>query len=221
METARRDEERDRKAAMDSFMRDQEARGVRSGGGEIAAMLGAQGQTSENRMLQDLSTQAGAVDRSMQALRGYGGLASGIRDQSFNEQFQTGSAADSMAQYNKTNRLAYDKWKTEDLQSERDSEHDRDLDLIHEGQGTADRRFGRLKDLTNFGRDKLGVYTGESDKNDTNAVQKWQLTGDDDFRERAFEEGKREAKRASEALKPPPGRSFWEEVIDPADIWKF
>lgn len=96
MELARRNEEQDRRAAMEAFLRDLEARGVRGSGAEMGAFLGAQQTTSQNRMLQDLGAEANAVQRAERALAGYTGLANTIRGQSFTEDFNTRSAADAM-----------------------------------------------------------------------------------------------------------------------------
>lgn len=126
MEVARQTEERDRRAAMDASLRNLAARGQLGSGGEIGAMLGSQQTTSQNRLTMDLGAQAQAVQRAMQAMGLYTGLATNMRNasdamttgnmnrresageagtaaagqargQSFNEAFSRGSAADQNA----------------------------------------------------------------------------------------------------------------------------
>jgi hypothetical protein len=126
MEQARVQEEMDRRSAMDAALRDLEFRGARSGGAEIAALTGAQQITSQNRMLQDLGTQAGAVDRSMQAMEGYGRTADRMRTASFDEDFKRGTAADEISMWNKEALADYNMWRDEFTQTERDRSVDRD-----------------------------------------------------------------------------------------------
>jgi hypothetical protein len=81
-EQQRLKEEQDRSAAMDAALRNLASRGMLGGGGELGAMLGAQQTTSENRLLGDLGTQAGAVARQMNALNQYQALATNMRNES-------------------------------------------------------------------------------------------------------------------------------------------
>ncbi len=99
-EQSRQSQERDQKSYMDSVLQNLNSRGIESGGAQIGAALGSQQETGNRRMLQDLGTNAGAVDRSLQALTGYGNLASGIRGQSFGEAQARGTAADDVAKFN-------------------------------------------------------------------------------------------------------------------------
>lgn len=180
METARRAEERDRKAAMDAALRDMEARGVRSGGAEIAALLGAQQTTSENRMLQDLGTQAGAVDRSMLALQNYGDLSGDIRDSSFDEAHKRGTAADVMSRFNKSQKQDFNIWKDNFRQEEKNSGWGRTLDIHGAGTGAVSRKEGRAEKKHTAYRDELATKTGfmGDDQADEMEVYKLQVGAD-------------------------------------------
>jgi hypothetical protein len=105
MEQARRTEERDRKSAMDAQLRDMRVRGGGGGGAEIGAMLGAQQQTSENRMLQDMLALASAQERAERAQTARASLAGELRGQSFGEAFDRGTAADAIALQNRDTEM--------------------------------------------------------------------------------------------------------------------
>jgi len=75
-EQQREAQEQQEAASRAALMNDYRVRGVGGSGMELASILQAGQQNSQQRLLGDLGTQAGAVDRSMQALAGYGGLAS-------------------------------------------------------------------------------------------------------------------------------------------------
>ncbi len=106
MEDARRTEERDRASAMDAQLRDMEARGVRGSGAEIGAMLGAQQQTSENRMLQDMLALASAQERGERNTGSAAGLASSIRGSSFGEGMDVANAQDAFSLANRDAALS-------------------------------------------------------------------------------------------------------------------
>lgn len=199
METARRAEERDRKSAMDAAFRDMEARGVRSGGAEIAALLGAQQTTSENRMLQDLGTQAGAVDRSMLALQNYGDLSGDIRRSSFDEKFNTGTAADVMKRYNRTGRTDFNIWLDDTRRQERDKRFVRAGDVFSAGTGVSGRKVGRAQDIYSAGRDEVGFRA--------NTIEEQEDDEREEERDRLAAE---EAEKAREALEDE-DESSWRE----------
>ena len=96
-ESARRDEEQGRRAAMDAAMRDRQVRGVSGSGDELPALLGAQQTTSQNRMLQDLQALASAQERAERMQAAGTSLAGSMRGDSFDEMYRTGAAADAMA----------------------------------------------------------------------------------------------------------------------------
>lgn len=79
MEKGRREQEQQERSSRDAVMRDLGARGLRSAGAELTNMLGAQQLTGQNRVMSNLGAQANAVERSMQALQGYGNTAGQMR----------------------------------------------------------------------------------------------------------------------------------------------
>ena len=205
-------EEQSRKSAMDAALQDMQRRGVRSGGAEMSALLGAQQTTSQNRLMQDLGTQAGAVDRSMQAIEGLGRVSGEARGQSFNESFKTGSAADEIAMFNTTQGADYVRDSKAFEQGERDAAWGRTTDIADQGNKNVDDymerlnnetgagfdvnnvRFGRGIDSVGVGRDAVGMKVG---------------AGNQGFQ--TFAEAERlrlardEAEKAARALKPKGG----------------
>ena len=175
---ARTQEEQSRKAAMDAALQNLQRRGIRSGGAEIAAMTGAQQSTSQNRLMQDLGTQAGAVDRSMRAIEGLGTLSSTARQQSFNEDFSRGTAADDATKFNSKTRADYQKWKDEFKATERNALvernktiadasvtgtkdwYDRNKDYLSTEAGTIKDAYGRTQDQINLGQGGVGMKVG-------------------------------------------------------------
>jgi hypothetical protein len=168
MESARIQEEQDRSAAMEAALRDLEYRGARSGGAEIAALTGAQQITSQNRLLQDLGTQAGAVDRSMNALDQYGRIAGQMRDSSFNEDFSRGSAADAASEFNKNLLSDYNAWYDDFTAGERDKAVERDTLAYDARNNTTNTGYGRQKDLYGAREGAAGLKLGvETEKEDS------------------------------------------------------
>jgi hypothetical protein len=97
MEDARRTEERDRSSAMAGKMREMQARGMLGSGDEIAAMLGAQSTTSQNRMMQDLAALASSQQRAERQQAQGTALAGSMRGSSFAEGMDKAGARDQMA----------------------------------------------------------------------------------------------------------------------------
>jgi hypothetical protein len=105
MEQARQQEEQSQRASLGAAMRDLEARGIRSGGAEIGALLGSGQITSQNRMLQDMAAQAQAQQRATAMLQGYSSAADQMRGQSFEEALARGQSADAMGNQNRNYTL--------------------------------------------------------------------------------------------------------------------
>lgn len=126
--------ERDERANREAVMSGLRQRGMGGSGMELVNSQLANQQTSQNRLLGDLGANAQAINRSMQALAGYGGLASTMNDQAnqlamsnrareltalglytdqagqmrsraFDEAYARGTAADQVAMSNMNRRL--------------------------------------------------------------------------------------------------------------------
>jgi hypothetical protein len=100
METARRKQEQQEQGSRDAVMGDLKARGMGGSGLELTNMLGAQQQNSQGRTLSDLGMQSNAVDRSMQAIQGYGNIAGQMR-----------SAGDIINMFNGQQGQAANEWR--------------------------------------------------------------------------------------------------------------
>jgi hypothetical protein len=160
----RADEERDERGAREAALRDLAARGVRSGAAEMASVLGAQGITSQNRMLGDLGALANAQKRAEWATEAFGNEANTLSEQTFNERFQTGSATDAMAKFNNQLKQDYnfeqDKLKLEN----QGQQFDMAKTLSGLKSDSAQQKFTRAdsiagKDLTGAGL-KVSALTG-------------------------------------------------------------
>lgn len=156
METARREQERDVRSRREAALQDMSARGVRSGGAEMSALLGAEQATAESRQMQDLGAQSNAVKRAMQALGMHGEQAGEIREQSFGEELQTGQEADAIDIFNKRFGFDYDTYKTDFEQEERDKGFDRGVEIGKEFRDVGQERFGREKDVAGAKTDLVG-----------------------------------------------------------------
>jgi hypothetical protein len=122
-ELARREFESADKSSRDAVSSNLAMRGLRSGGQQIAGQQAAQQQLSQDRLLKELGIQAQAVDRSMEALGGWGtaensirqgdqnalnmqaGLTTDMRNASFDEAYKRGIGADNASAANQATRL--------------------------------------------------------------------------------------------------------------------
>ena len=177
---SRLQEEQSRKAAQDAALQNLQRRGIRSGGAEVAALQGAQQQTSQNRLLQDLGTQAGAVDRSMQAIKGLGDLSSMARTQSFDESFKTGTAADDISKFNSKQKSDYQAWRDKFKADENQADwvrttqvadanrtagldtYGHQVDQSNLATGQKKDAYGRTQDQINLGQAGVGMKTGSN-----------------------------------------------------------
>lgn len=208
MEQSRMAQEGDQRAYRDAIINNLSQRGALGSGGEIAALLGSQQETGQRRMLEDLGTRAGAVDRSMRALESSGQLAGDIRGSSFEESFKRGTAADDAAAFNADLKSQYDQWTTKLKQDQAKDAWGRDIDIASTGAAAVQDRFNRGVADTNF---EGNIVTGSQipgQQQTTSAVV------DTLNKSRA----ERLAKEAADALKPEE-RGWGQKLLDPLDIF--
>lgn len=213
MEQSRRSQEGDQRAYRDAVLENLADRGASGSGAEIAAMLGAQQETGQRRMLEDLGTRAGAVDRSMQALDMSGQLSGDIREAGFNESFKRGTAADDAAAFNADLRSAYDQWTTKLKQDQAKDRWGRTVDIASTGASAIQDRFNRGIADTNFAGN---VITGSQIPGQQQTTSSVVATLDKQRSERLAKEA---ADKAAAALKPEQ-RSFGEFVLDPIGLFQ-
>ncbi len=84
-EINRRMQERNLRSQREAHMRGLQMRGARNSGMEVAQMLGAQQNTAERQMMQDMMNEANAQQRADRALDSGTALVSDMRGQSFGE----------------------------------------------------------------------------------------------------------------------------------------
>lgn len=156
-EVARRQEEQDRRNAMEAQLGSLRARGALGSGAEIGALYGASSITSQNRMLQDLAALKQAQERSERATTEFGNSAGKIRSQSFGEQFDTGTAADQAAEFNKTNSQTAKRFAAEKAIEQNRDEAGRATTLADTKLGVNETSGQRARD----------IYEGETDNADT------------------------------------------------------
>ena len=157
MEIARREEEGSRRAYSESVLRDLDARGARSGGAEMAALLGGQQTTSQNRALQDLGSLANAQQRRLGAIEGYAGAsnmaagtASTMRDQ-----------GDVMNRFNQQQAQQWAQWEGDFKAGQQRDATSRSKDLFDADTYTLDQAYGRQKDVYGAERDATAMKTGQ------------------------------------------------------------
>ena len=160
MEVNRREQEQSLRGQREAALANLQARGMAGGGGELAATLGAQQETAQRRMLEDLAARGQAVGRAQTALQQYGGLAGDIRQQSFGEQFQRGTAADEATRFGQNMQQQYNQWQTEEQRRQQAAEWGRTMDVSGaRAAGTADvYRYGT--EPARFEERAAGLKTG-------------------------------------------------------------
>ena len=151
-EVARQNEEQTLAQQRAGIAQNMRAQGTGGSGSELAMNLAAQSQQGQNRMMQDLGTNAQAVQRSQNALQNYGGLATDIRTQSFGEAARRGHATDSVNEYNKGVRVNFHRDKKNLEVSERDKGVERSGLVLG-------ARVGNIKDETERAG---GIYGNEA-----------------------------------------------------------
>jgi hypothetical protein len=99
-ETQRTNQEQQEKASRDALMNDYRVRGMGGSGMELTSLLAAGQQNSQQRLLGDLGTQAGAVQRQMQALQGQAALSSTMRGQGAQESQFNAAQGNDISKFN-------------------------------------------------------------------------------------------------------------------------
>lgn len=203
LELNRREEEGSTRAMREAALRDLDARGARSGGAEMGALLGAQQMTSQNRALQDLGAQAQIDARANQNLQGYGNTtaqmantAQGIRD-----------SGDVMSRFNQQQAQQWAQWEGEYKANQQSEAAGRSRDLFDANTHNNAQTYGRGFDIYGAERDATAMKTD-------------QYSGGAASITKALETGLGigEARRAEEALKKKE-RGWGEKILDPADLF--
>jgi hypothetical protein len=162
-ETTRREQERDLRANREAIMSEMRRRGVGGSGAELGMILNAESEGANRRMLEDLGTNAGAVDRAMLATEMYGDLASRGRDSSFDEDHKTRTAADDALKWGAEMEDDRDRWITNTSDDRLDAGFDRDVTVSGAKSGMVEDSFGgeaQVADaIERAGGLKVGVTT--------------------------------------------------------------
>lgn len=135
LESARLDEEQGRRAAMEAQLSQLSARGARSGGADITAMLGAQQQTSQNRAIQDLGALAQAQERAQRNLEGYAGQSNTMR-----------SANDEILRFNAMQKESYEQFADGMRERQQNDAHNRNRDRFDATTNVNDSTYDRNVD---------------------------------------------------------------------------
>jgi hypothetical protein len=163
LEQARRTSEQEQKASRDATLRNLQARGMLGSGEEIAAMLGAGASASQNRQLADLAALASAQQRAERQQSMGTDLAGQVRGSSFVEDYQTGSATDSMTRFNTQNSIQQAQFDAELKRQQQEAEWRRiaeasgvQLDTNETAHGRAKDTVDVLNDATKSTQDRAG-----------------------------------------------------------------
>jgi hypothetical protein len=112
IEVNRRRQEQQVRASREAALSTARARGLGGTNMQFQAGLASQQEQGERRMLEDLGASGMAVERAGDALRDYGKLGLDIDTQKFDQEYQTGSAADDAIKNSKLLEQDWQKYKT-------------------------------------------------------------------------------------------------------------
>jgi hypothetical protein len=102
---SRLQEEQSNRGNRDANLRELERSGMSGSTMALSNLNASSQQTATTRALADLGANAKAIDRSTQATRDYGNLASVVSGQSFQQAYGRGQAADQASQFNTQTQL--------------------------------------------------------------------------------------------------------------------
>ncbi|MEK9724874.1 MAG: hypothetical protein VW405_15510 [Rhodospirillaceae bacterium] len=139
MEMNRRMQERNLKSQREAQLQNLQMRGASSSGLEVAQMLGAQQDTAERMMLQNMAQEANAQQRADRSLMAGAGLASDIRGQSFGE-----------SSFNKQMQSQYQNRQAAHRQSERERQWGITTDTSKSAAGAVADKYAHDTAPTNF-----------------------------------------------------------------------
>lgn len=160
-ELARRKFEGDDKSSRDAQFKEMQARGLNSGGQQIAQQQATRQQLSQDRLLSELGMSANAVGRSERALQGYAGAADTLR----NADDKMRNFSDTYAQNDAIRRQGVSDARAAEGRASTLQRGDRNVTSEQEGQQAVRDVFGRndreLQEKqettdTNLGADQYG-----------------------------------------------------------------
>jgi hypothetical protein len=157
MEVARLEEEGSLRGQREAALSELGARGARSGGADMAAILGAQQTTSQNRALSDLGAQANAQQRAMLALQGYGNTTAQMSQTAG----QMSDASDVMSRFNKQQADDWSQWETDTKIKQQENEWGRGRDMFDATTYTTSNAYDRERDVYGANRDATAMKTGQ------------------------------------------------------------
>lgn len=174
----------------------------------MAALLGGQQQTSNNRLLSDLGMQSIASKRALDAAGSYADLASTLSEQTFDERHKRGVAFDDTAEFNRENSLAYQKDKADFQVKERDAALGREKDRVgaHNTQAATNlTNRGKAAELAWVPTQAASGIVGTAGQQGLDILQTEQATSDADKAQRAIEKQNE--------------RNWFQETFDPLEVF--
>lgn len=155
-EMARREMEGQMKGQRDAMAANLKSRGVYGSGAEVASQLQTQQEAASRRALEELSAQANAQNRAMQALGAYGTL--GI--QSGNQDIAQGQAHDAVNEFNSTITEQHNQADAKQKAANNAAATGRATTLADAGNNLATGTERRAGNLTNTILAGAGLKTG-------------------------------------------------------------
>lgn len=211
-EQSRRAQERDLRANREALMSEYRRRGVGGSGAELAGIFNAEQEGANRRMLEDLGTNAGAVDRAMTALQNYGELASRGRESSFNEEFSRGSAADAATEFSKGLESDYNMFKDKELARRKEDaakfSFDRATTVAGAESGASQDQYNRALKPGEIGLQGAGLSVGANGP----------LPPSEEAGALSTKLGYASAEKAAASMKPEK-RETWEKFLDPGGFF--
>lgn len=168
MEEARRDQNQWVRGQREANQQRMEARGMSGSGTQLVDDMIAAQQGAQRISQADLNTEAMAQQRQMDAIYGYGDMASGVRRQSFDEGARRAEAQDIIDRFNTSGRRGVQERDTARENEQRAANwerqigvQDRNTELGHLEEERRANMPGRTFDRKARG---LGIATGQGDR---------------------------------------------------------
>lgn len=159
-EISRRQQEADLRSYRGALANDMQARGVYGSGNELTMNLAAASEAAQRRALDEMSAQANAQTRAMDALGKATDLSSTIRDSEAQESQYRGDAADIASKFNKELKTRYDEWVAGEKRKSNENAIGRAEKIASGAMMLGDKNFERVSNVANTGLTATGGKTG-------------------------------------------------------------
>lgn len=157
MYDARKQQENDLRSQREAYANDLQARGMYGSGAELGMNLASAQEYANRRMGEEMTAQANAQNRAMEALKQANTVAGNIRTSEAQETQFRASAADKASEFNKKLQEDYNHWRTDAENRLNESRERRAKTIADYDRQTAQNKFKNTISTINTGLE--GVKT--------------------------------------------------------------